>query len=413
VAKKNLTAKTVAALKPKATRTDYFDSGKGAVPGFHVRVTSAGEKTYSVLYRVHGKKLRRLTIGTTEKFTLAEARKRADDAVRDAAKGIDPAQQKIMERTAEMFGELADAYIERYAKKKRSWREDKRILDKYLTPELKHARAKDVKRAEIRKILEELAKDAPIMANRTLAVGRKMYNWAMSADLVEGNPFHGISAPAPEHQRDRVLSEKELKAVWKALEAEESVVVADAYKMRLLTAQRGGEVLGMRWDEVDVEAHWWTIPSERSKNKLPHRVWLSDPAIRILEKAKVRNEKEAERRSQRYKRLEAPSPWVFPGKRIGKHMVETKRAFKTIYSASKVKDWKGHDLRRTAASYMTSMGIPRLVVGRVLNHAEEGVTAVYDRHSYDAEKQDALNRWASKLLVVVSDLQKVKSDIHA
>ena len=60
-----------------------------------------------------------------------------------------------------------------------------------------------------------------------------------------------------------------------------------------------------------------------------------------------------------------------------------------------------HDLRRTGASYMTSMGIPRLTVQKILNHVESGVTSVYDRHSYDAEKRHALDAWASKLEQII------------
>jgi integrase len=87
--------------------------------------------------------------------------------------------------------------------------------------------------------------------------------------------------------------------------------------------------------------------------------------------------------------------------------VETKRVLESIRTVSGVKEWRGHDLRRTAASNMTAMGIPRFIVGRVLNHAESGVTAVYDRHSYDAEKKDALDKWAAKLMRIVSDLKAV------
>ncbi len=69
--------------------------------------------------------------------------------------------------------------------------------------------------------------------------------------------------------------------------------------------------------------------------------------------------------------------------------------------AARVQDFNGHDLRRTAASMMTSMGIPRLVVQKILNHVETGVTAAYDRHSYDAEKREALEKWAKRLTRIV------------
>ena len=125
---------------------------------------------------------------------------------------------------------------------------------------------------------------------------------------------------------------------------------------------------------------------------MPHRVWLSDPVLTILKRRKEAGKK---------------SPWVFPGKREGQPIVETKRILESFRPASGVEEWRGHDLRRTAASSMTAMGIPRFIVGRILNHAEPGVTAVYDRHSYDKEKQEALDAWAKRLMVIVSDLREV------
>jgi integrase len=110
---------------------------------------------------------------------------------------------------------------------------------------------------------------------------------------------------------------------------------------------------------------------------------------------------------KRRKEADEKSSWVFPGRREGQPIVETKRVLESIRTASGVKEWRGHDLRRTAASNMTAMGIPRFIVGRVLNHAESGVTAVYDRHSYDAEKKDALDKWATKLIRTISDLKAV------
>jgi len=95
-------------------------------------------------------------------------------------------------------------------------------------------------------MLESIAGEAPIMANRVLACIRKIYNRGISVDLVEGSPCVKIMAPGEEQRRDRALSDEELKKIWAALEAENSPV-ADTYKLRLLTVQRGGEVLSMRW----------------------------------------------------------------------------------------------------------------------------------------------------------------------
>src|SRR5262249_4973172 len=161
------------------------------------------------------------------------------------------------------------------------------------------------------------------------------------------------------------------------------------------TAQRGGEVGSMQWSDVDLTAGWWTIPAERSKNGLAHRVPLSLAAVRILESLrKEADESNSERRKT--------ASWIFLGGRgddyhrpVHTATHQTKLNWKIAYS-------RPRDFPRTAASLMTGMGTPRLVVSKILNHVESGVTRVYDRHSYDREKREALDAWSRRLTVIVS-----------
>jgi integrase len=181
-----------------------------------------------------------------------------------------------------------------------------------------------------------------------------------------------------------VLAEEEIRAVWKTLDGERPMIAA-LFRLRLLTAQRGGELHGARWEEMDLASGWWTIPAERSKNGLARRVPLSPQAVRVLKewRPNVRD-----------------SPWVFPASRKGLHIAHAQKAIERIVEASKV-EFRGHDLRRTAASLMVGAGVPRLVVSKILNHVETGVTAVYDRHSYDLEKRAALDFWGRRLEAIV------------
>ena len=151
--------------------------------------------------------------------------------------------------------------------------------------------------------------------------------------------------------------------------------------MRLLTAQRGGEVHRLRWQDLDLDTNWWTIPAEFSKNGLPHRVPLSPPVV-----ATIRGHQRALR----------SATWVFPSLVHDQPVANIYSALKRVKERATV-SFQPHDLRRTAASMMASAGVNRVVIGKILNHAEPGVTAVYDRHSYDAEKRQALETWASLL----------------
>jgi hypothetical protein len=161
-----------------------------------------------------------MNIGAVSLMDLATARNRAREILGGVASGQDPADARRADREAGTFAELANDYIEKHAKQqKRSWEEDYRILygseQKKRTgkrphvPLVKlwgHLTVKGMTRREIRPVLDEIAARAPIMANRTLALVRKMFNFAIEHDWVESSPCHMIKRLAPEKQRDRVLT---------------------------------------------------------------------------------------------------------------------------------------------------------------------------------------------------------------
>jgi integrase len=256
----------------------------------------------------------------------------------------------------------------------------------------------EVKRSIIREYLETLARTKPVMANRCLAYLRKCFAWALAHDLIEFNPCAGIAKPGAERERDRVLTEAELRAIWQALDKEKPIMAA-TFRLRILTAQRGGEVHAMRWSDIDGD--WWTIPAEFAKNGLSHRVPLSAQALRVLDQVRritaAQDEKAGRKRSE----------WIFPNpKRREDHIYECQKLAQRVRKEANV-DYRAHDFRRSAASTMTGMGIPRLTVSKILNHAEPGVTKVYDRHSYDPEKKAALDAWGARVARITSSLTLV------
>lgn len=380
-----LTDRAVRALRAGSTQSDYWDAN---LPGFGVRVSAQGRKTWQLRYRTNGHQ-RRLKIGSYPNVGLAKARAAARSALGRVADGEDPAAAKHVEHQGGTFRQLAAVYMARHARlRKRTWRDDERILNVELLPVLGTSRAKAVTRTQVRELVEAIAdRGAPIMANRTLALVRKVFNVGIDQEFdgLEGNPCARLTPPGVEQRRDRVLSVDEIKRVWAAFE-QEPVLPAALVRLRLLTAQRGGEIRGMLWDELDLDAGWWTVPSTRSKNKLPHRVPLSPPAIEILASLP-----------------KTSSRWVFPSPNVEDQPIKNlTRGMKRIRARSGV-DFRGHDLRRTAASLMASSGVSRTVIGKILNHSEPGVTAVYDRHSYDAEKRAALDAWGHRVEQIVAD----------
>jgi integrase len=372
-------ARTIEAITPSAGRVEYWDRD---LKGFGLRVSESGRKTWVAMYRHHGR-LRRLTLGTYPNVPLVDARKRADAALRGASGGKDPAGEKKAARLAETFRELADEYVEKYAKKKkRSWREDKRALDRDILPKFGQRKAGDIRRHEVIDLLEKIVeRGAPVLANRTLEIMRRIYNWGIEREVVLINPCARVTPPGAENERERVLTDDEIRRLWPAF-GELTPAMAAIFQLRLLTLQRGGEVSRLRWSDLDTSAAVWTIPAEFSKNGIAHRVSLSAPAIEII---------------GRVGRITGVE-WVFPSPNDArKPITHFWKVTVELREATRI-DFVPHDLRRTGASKMTGdLGISRSTVGKILNHVDRSVTSIYDRHSYDGEKRQALEAWPANI----------------
>jgi integrase len=304
-----------------------------------------------------------------------------------------PEMRRVVRRRVPTVEEVALLYVERHARpKKRSWREDERIIEHDVLPRWRARAARGITARDVRRLLDDIVdRGAPIQANRTFALLRRLFNWASAPDRAlvpqAHNPCRGLERPAPECQRERVLGPGELRALWHALDRED-VQTASLFRLSLLTAQRDGELRTMTWDDVDLASRWWTIPAARAKNGRAHRVPLSPAAVAVL---------------RRLAATRAGSRWVFPSPRTSARGCRERvyRAMHRLRRASGVADFTPHDLRRTVASHMTSMGVARLTVSKLLNHAERGVTAVYDRYGYDREKMEAVEMWARRLEEIV------------
>ncbi len=348
------------------------------------------------MYRFNGK-ARRMTLGTYPHLSLANARVKHAEAKRRLAAGRDPGVEMVearrAERQAETVQDLVDEFLEKYARpRKRSADEDERCLKKDVLPYWGDRKAKSITRREAIVLLDTIVdRGSPIMANRTLAVARRVFAFGVERDILEANPLLGIKPPAKEIRRDRILSDEEIMKFWSGLDrASMSEPVRLALKLLLVTIQRRSEVVEAKWTEFNMGNRNWVIGADRTKNGIAHTVPLSEPALEVLDRIKA---------------IGGDSRWLFPsgrledrpiGRRLINHCLTANR--ETI----EVNNLRPHDLRRTGASQMTTMGIPRLVVSKILNHADREVTGVYDRHSYDQEKRHALDAWGQRLTEIVS-----------
>jgi integrase len=411
-----LTDRYLRARKPTRHAVEYFDRQQ---PGLIARVLPSGIIQFGVRYRFQGKQ-KRLKFGVYPAVLLRDARKRARYAQAAIDDGRDPAGERHAakaERT-DTLAALAEDYLKKHARKhKRSAGEDERILNADVLPAWRDKSVRDLTRRDVRALVEDVAERAPIMANRVLALIRKMLNFAVDQDWIDANPAARVQKPAHEVARERVLTDEELRRVWRVLSnppattdkpapgrarangtADDplcpiSAPLAALLKVRLLTAQRGGEVMRMRWTDLDLDSKWWTIPGTDTKNGESHRVPLTDHALDLI-------------RSQRKK--DDDREYVFVGQ--GASLRDRAKKAPSAIAHALAINFRGHDLRRTAATRMAEAGIPRDHIAKVLNHVEGGprATRVYDRHTYDREKRLALETWARVLKGILEN----KSDAN-
>lgn len=216
--------------------------------------------------------------------------------------------------------------------------------------------------------------------------------------------------PAETVERDRFLSEAEIRTVWAQLpEADMRESTRRVIRLCLITAQRVGEVSGMLLDELDLDAGIWTIPASRAKNGREHVVPLSPMAVGIIRDQLAENAALAERKDRKV------SLFVFPGP--GARAAVTGAAIAKALKRQETGDggrmlilgaepWTCHDLRRTAATGMEELGVSPFVVGHVLNHVsatKASITSrVYARYDYGREKREALELWADRLAGLVT-----------
>ncbi|MEI7714022.1 MAG: site-specific integrase [Rhodospirillales bacterium] len=438
-----LTKAAVDALTCPPNRKDrlVFDD---LLPGFGVRVTAEGAKTFLLQYRL-GKAVRRLRLGRYGDLTPTEARRRAEVARGEIAAGRDPVGEATATRTAIVeeaareiarakadaftFGSLIDLWAsERLAHRKPAYqREAVRSLRLNLANLLSvPAGAVDAAalRTELAKIVKQTARTAgglvkgpaPTRGAPGLTIQRRvrsyahaMYAWGVQSGLVSDNPVTAVHVEGRPVARERVLSDMELGEIWRAAGVM-GWPWGPYFRFLLLTLQRESETAGLRWFELSSDLSRWELPGARTKNGRPHIVHLSEPAREIIRAApRLLNGTD-----------QTPSVFLFTTNgaaplsgfshakvRLEK-LILTERitlAAARGEMAQTPEPWRLHDLRRTGVTAMARLKVRWEVADRILNHvggALTGIAAVYQRHEWLDDRQEALDGWARHVLTVAA-----------
>ena len=390
--KVKLTKRVIDELRPGDSDQFYWDTD---ITGLALKVTPKGKRTFMVQYRPGGRgtPTRKLFLGPFGQVTLHKAKSEAKRILGLRAEGRDPAlerQQAKQHATSDKFAAIAADFMDKHASQNRTANETARILDRDVLPKWGKRSIHDIGKRDVNALLDAItARGSHFMANRLLAVLRKLFNWCISRGVVTVSPCDGVPAPHREKARDRVLSDDELIAIFNTA-GQMGGAFGAIIQMLILTAQRRNEVSEMTWSELDLDNRVWAIPAARTKNEKPHFVHLSTQAATVI--ATVTN----------------VGDFVFTSNGTTPFSGFSKSK-KRLDELSSVSDWRLHDIRRTVTSSIAQLGIAPHVADKILNHQSgtiSGVAAVYQRHEFLDERKTALDAWGSYVQALLDDTDR-------
>lgn len=405
-----LTDRFIKSLEPPAKgKRIVWDDHRDSPKGFGVRVLSSGTKSFVLRYRAKSGIERIQTIGEyPTPWSLTAARLEAAKIRASVDSGADPLQQRREERQEVTVADVVDRFCKARCADLVSGPDMQRYLERDLLPVLGKRQLKSVKRADIITLIETKAADAPRAASLLLTYIKLLFAYAEDRELIDASPVTGIkpgriSVSMKPVKRGRVLDDLEIRAFWLGADAVGiHRLTALALKLILVTGQRPGEVVGMRWEEIEGET--WTIPaSRRGKTNTAHAVYLTKTAREILEQARAEVERLSERRHRE------PSGYVFEqGRGKAATTAGLSRALDRYADRLGAKEhpewgrWHPHDLRRTCRTRLAEIGISEEVAERVIGHTKLGVIGIYNQHKYTLEIRAALEAWERRLLTIVN-----------
>jgi integrase len=347
------------------------------IPGFGVRITASGVKSFILDYRIAGRQ-RRYTIGRYSELTVAAARIEAGELRARIREGHDPMEERHKSRLEPTLGDLATEYLKRHAtpnKRPSSLRMDRQMIDNFIRPGIGKLRLKAVGRLDIEALHLSL-KPTPYAANRLLSLLSKMFNLGIQWKWTTDNPTRGVPR-FQESRRERWLTTEEIQRFREALDSYADQNAANALRLLLLTGSREGEVLKAEWEQFDFMRGVWTKPSHNTKQKRVEHVPLSKPTLKLLKGMMPKDvtgplfpgAKGGARVSLR-------RPWIQACKASG--LVEAEQIKGKHHMITRYRPTvRIHDLRHSFASHLVSNGVSLQIVGKLLGHTQAATTMRY------------------------------------
>lgn len=331
--------------------------------GFIMEVRATGTITFYIRYNDARGTQREIRLGRYGEVTVDQARRRAQELRAEAALGGDPARDRDKLKAIATFSEFVEnRYLPHAKERLRSYSDHEgfyrlRLKALWGTRRMDEIRPQDVADLQARLRRDDL-KDATV--NRYTAFVRRVFNLALHWEVYEGKNPAQRAEMRREQNRERYLTEQELRALFQALQEEQNRSAANAIAFLAATGARRGEALGAQWEHIDHDRRLWMVP--RAKSGRRRYIPLSDAALAILQR----------------QHSTAIGPWVFPGADPNRRLCDIKKAWARVAKAAGLPSGlRVHDLRHTFASTLVSKGRSLYEVGTLLGHSQVGMTMRY------------------------------------
>lgn len=396
--KRKLTKRTIDAI-PSPTGDERITIHDTTVPGFSIRI-SRGARTF-YLYRWIGGRPQRIRLGGYPELTPEAARKLAEKCNGEAAQGKDLAAERRRRRqpnrTDPTLGEVLTHTLEQHWKPNcRTWKEQKRIFDKYTPASWKARPLSAIQKVDVLERHRAIGKaNGVYAANRWRGVLHRLFEVGIADfDFPGGNAVRKVK-PFGEQERERFVTPEELPRLFDAIDAAEDVRIADFLRLALLTGARKSAILRMRFADVDLARAVWIIPAGDSKNGSPIHVPLVPDAVEVVRARLIAA------RGREY---------VFPGRHGKGFLSDPTKPVAKVFKAADLEGVRLHDLRRTFGSWQAANGSSELLIGKSLGHRNTAATKVYARLTLDPVRQSVERATDAMREVVRADRQRRKTE---
>lgn len=391
-----LSEEIIPGLRAQNFQEEFYDKDFSLGGSFGLRVGKGGRKVFFLIYNLNGKR-RRMTLGRYPVIGLEEARDKAVSVIRLVSQGRDPARESGSAQGIFRFDQLCQAFENEHLVncQEKTRREYLRIISKELLPEWELLRISRIGQKEITSLIQRIAhtRKKPVMANRVRNVAGKLFAYAQQQGLIAINPVRDVPVAPAQEKQPRVLNDKEIVTFWQVLQGED-LVIANLFKILLLTGQRAKEVMALRWHDIEFDT--WLVGGK--DNVSPRRIFLTRQVKQILGQLRdeaLRGEYVFPSNLTQLDR-DGPVSHLYPAvQRLNKSM-------------NVAIPWTPRDLQRTVEVQLRILGVRPDVVEKLMNR-NSSVRGLSRRlgiqvPDYDPLIKQALTLWGRKVSELVGRL---------